>query len=108
VDIQSGGGNPQGLQVECEQGNRPQLAGGPQQIEGCRVWPRDNLTSSSGKPVGDPFLRRNNYDDSLIRRGNVPIANIAGGAPVRASILEDGAANLNHGKRKIGRYAVWH
>jgi hypothetical protein len=62
MNVQRSGGNSQGLQVKSEQGNRPQLPGGPQQIQRRWVWLRYDLASGGRKPIGNAFLGGNNDD----------------------------------------------
>jgi hypothetical protein len=60
MNVQRNGGDAQGLQVKGEQGDRPQLPGGPQQIQCTWAWASYDLAGGGGKPIGDAFLRRNN------------------------------------------------
>jgi hypothetical protein len=89
--------------VKSEQGNRPQLPSGPQQIQRRWVWLGYHLASCGRKPIGDTFLGRINNYLSLVGRGSVPIANIAGGTPICTRVLEDGAANFYNSDRTISR-----
>jgi hypothetical protein len=68
----------------------------------------DDFTGASLELVGVTFLRRDDNDESLVRRLHVPITNTASGPAKCSRISEDRAADFNYGYRTISRYFLRH
>src|ERR1700675_2478222 len=66
MHVQTDRRNSNDLQVQAKQGDGPELAGGPQQVERPYTGRSDNVSSASFESVGQPFLGRNDDDIAVL------------------------------------------